>query len=70
MSLGARLFAALAVVGLLPVALTGSVTYAVNRDEIAKTVGRSQEVIGPSPARLDAGTSGLTAPKGLHSSAC
>ena len=42
MSFRSKILLALAIVGLVPVALTGVVSDAVNREELEKTVGRSQ----------------------------
>ena len=51
MSFRSRLFVALAIVGLVPLALTGVVTFSVNREELARTVGRSQAAIAAEVAR-------------------
>lgn len=45
MSFRSKILLALALVGLVPVALTGVISDAVNREELEKTVGRSQAAV-------------------------
>src|SRR5512138_3050777 len=51
MSFRAKIFAVLTVVGLLPLALLGLLTFTVNRAELERTAGAAQEALAQEAAR-------------------
>ena len=51
MSFRAKILAVLTVVGLLPLALLGFLTFTVNRAELEQTAGAAQEALAQEAAR-------------------